>query len=33
VTHGYWPDEAPKEIPDRRWEEDFGNPRRFKGAY
>jgi hypothetical protein len=33
VTHGYWPDNPPKKIPDRRWEEDFGNPRHIKGTY
>ena len=31
VAHGYRRDNPPKHIPDRRWEEDFGNPRRFKG--
>ena len=33
LTHGYRRDNPPKHIPDRRWEEDFGNPRKFKGAY
>jgi hypothetical protein len=28
LTHGYRRDNPPKHIPDRRWEEDFGNPRR-----
>ncbi len=31
LTHGYRRDNPPKHIPDRRWEEDFGNPRKFKG--
>ena len=29
LTHGYRRDNPPKHIPDRRWEEDFGNPRRI----
>jgi hypothetical protein len=33
LTHGYRRDNPPEHIPDRRWEEDFGNPRRFQGAY
>jgi hypothetical protein len=33
VTHGYWPNNPPKHIPDRHWEEDFGNPRKIKGGY
>ena len=33
LEHGYRIENAPKYIPDRRWEEDFGNPRKFKGTY
>jgi hypothetical protein len=33
VAHGHRREDRPAYIPDRRWEEDFGNPRRFKGAY
>ena len=33
IEHGYRIEDTPKHIPDRRWEEDFGNPRRFKGSY
>jgi hypothetical protein len=33
LTHGYRRDNPPKHIPDRRWEEDFGNPRKFQGTY
>ncbi len=29
LAHGYRRDNPPKHIPDRRWEEDFGNPRKF----
>ncbi len=29
LAHGYRRDNPPKHIPDRRWEEDFGNPRNF----
>jgi hypothetical protein len=33
IEHGYRIENAPKYKPDRRWEEDFGSPRRFKGSY
>jgi hypothetical protein len=33
LAHGYRRDNPPKHIPYRRWQEDYGNPRRFKGAY
>ena len=33
LEHGYRIENAPKYKPDRRWEEDFGNPRKFKGSY
>jgi hypothetical protein len=36
VTGGYWPDNPPEHIPDRRWEDDFGSTSRFgniKGTY
>ena len=33
IEHGYRIENTPKHIPDRRWEEDFGNPRKFKGTY
>ena len=33
LEHGYRIENTPKHIPDRRWEEDFGNPRKFKGTY
>ncbi len=33
VTHGHRIEDRPKYIPDRHWEEDFGNPRKIKGSY
>ncbi len=33
VTHGHRLEDRPKYIPDRRWEEDFGNPRKIRGCY
>ncbi len=33
LEHGYRLENRPKNIPDRRWEEDFGNPRKIKGCY
>ena len=33
LEHGYCIEDTPKYIPDRRWKEDFGNPRKFKGTY
>jgi hypothetical protein len=33
ITHGHRREDRPAYIPDRRWEEDFGNPRKIKGCY
>jgi hypothetical protein len=33
LIHGHRREDRPKYIPDRHWEEDFGNPRKIKGCY